>query len=217
MTSDPFDQLRLSDQPVPPDRRFAARLRVRVANALSDPPRERRTFMTTDTDTDPTTTTTSLVPYLCVSAATDALAWYTDVFGAVETVRFTGDDGRIGHAEMTVGTSSFMLSDEYPELDVHSPQSLGGTPVTLHLAVPDVDAVYERAVAAGAVAAGEPKDESYGARSVSMHDPFGHRWMVQTPTGSPTWEDVQAQTDGFTITQGDTGDAGTSDLPSDPA
>ena len=93
-----------------------------------------------------------------------------------------------------------MLSDPYPELDVVSPRELGGTPVTLHLVVPDVDAVYARAAEHGGRAAGEPEDKSYGARSFTLLDPFGHRWMVQTPVGSPTIEQVQAETTGYTIT-----------------
>ncbi|MDQ3739244.1 MAG: VOC family protein [Actinomycetota bacterium] len=205
MTSDPFPQLRLTDRPVSPDHRFAARLRVRLGNALSDPSTDRSTFMTTDTST--TSTITSLVPYLCVDGAADAINWYSDVFGAVETLRYTGNDGRIGHAELSIGPASLMLADEYPEIGVRSPRSLGGTPVTLHLMVPDVDEVFAKAVAAGANATGEPQDQEYGARSVTLDDPFGHRWMVQTPTGSPTWDEVQAKTENFTITQGAPEDA----------
>ena len=137
------------------------------------------------TDTAPDTAiSTAIQPYICVSPAGEAIAWYHNVFGAIETIRYTGDDGRIGHAEISIGGATVMLSDPYPELEVVSPRELGGTPVTLHLVVPDVDAVYERAVEAGGRVAGEPKDESYGARSFSMIDPFGHRWMVQTPVGT---------------------------------
>ena len=106
------------------------------------------------------------------------------MLGAVEQIRYTGDDGRIGHAELTIGGAPFMLSDEYPELGVPvvSPTTLGGTPFSMHLEVPDVDAVYERVVAAGDARVGRPPhDEAYGARSFDMVDPFGHRWMIQTP------------------------------------
>jgi uncharacterized glyoxalase superfamily protein PhnB len=146
---------------------------------------------------------TDLVPYICVSPATDAMAWYHDVFSAVETIRYTGDDARIGHAEMRFGNATMMLSDPYPELDVRSPLDLGGTPFTLHLTVPDVDVVRGKAVAAGATIEREPEDREYGARSMTLRDPFGHRWTVQTPTGSPTVEEVQAATTGFTITTSD--------------
>jgi PhnB protein len=81
-----------------------------------------------------------------------------------------------------------------------SPATLGGTATTLYVEVPDVDAVYVRVLAAGARIAHPPKDEAYGARSFTMLDPFGHRWMIQTPTGSPTIEEVQAQVEGYTIT-----------------
>ena len=155
------------------------------------------------TDTAAAPTTTNLTPYICVSPAVDALAWYADVLGAVETVRYTGDDGRIGHAEITVNGAQLMLSDEYPELDVVAPTTLGGTPMTLHLTVPDVDASYERFVAGGGRPAGPPRDEAYGARSFSALDPFGHRWMIQTPTGTPTIEEIQSRSEGYTITTPD--------------
>jgi uncharacterized glyoxalase superfamily protein PhnB len=205
VTSDPFEQLRVDDEPARPEPGFVARLRARVAAALdltADLPTiqlpERNTTMT-DTAATPRATST-LTTYICVSPAADAIAWYGDVFGAVETIRYTADDGRVGHAELDIAGAHVMLSDEYPELDVRAPTSLGGTPVTLHLEVPDVDATYERVVAAGARVAGAPKDEAYGARSFTMVDPFGHRWMVQTPLGTPSIEELQSRVEGFTIT-----------------
>lgn len=205
MTVDPFEQLRLiTDEAAAPDARFVARLRRQIVEALDstnlptiDLP-ERSTTMT-----DTATVTSTITPYICVSPAVEAIAWYVENLGAVETVRYTGDDGRIGHAEVRIAGATVMLSDEYPELDVVSPTTLGGTPTTLHVEVPDVDAVYARVVAAGARAAGAPRDEAYGARSFSMLDPFGHRWMIQTPTGSPTVEEIQQQTTGYTITTPD--------------
>jgi uncharacterized glyoxalase superfamily protein PhnB len=187
-----MDQLRIVDEPAAPDARFVARLRAQLVGALDEhdlptvPLPERSPIMT---ETAAAPTTTNLTPYICVSPARDALAWYADVFGAVETIRYTGDDGRIGHAEITVEGAQLMLSDEYPDLGVVSPTTLGGTPTTLHLTVPDVDDVYERFVAAGGRPAGPPRDEAYGARSFSALDPFGHRWMIQTPTGTPTVEE----------------------------
>ena len=195
-----MDQLRIVDEPASPDARFVARLRAQVVAALDLPtvPLPERSPIMTDTATAPTTT--NLTPYICVSPAVDALAWYADVLGAVETIRYTGDDGRIGHAEITVSGAQIMLSDEYPELGVVAPTTLGGTPTTMHLTVPDVDAAYERFVAAGGRPAGPPRDEAYGARGFSALDPFGHRWMIQTPTGSPSIEEIQAQSEGYTIT-----------------
>jgi PhnB protein len=210
MTADPFERLHFLadvDPPATPDTRFVSRLRTRINEALTNagglPVVDLPERSTTVTDTATTSTLPDLLPYICVSPATDAIAWYRDVFDAVETIRYTGDDGRIGHAEMRFGNAMIMLSDPYPELDVRSPLELGGTPVTMHLTVPDVDAVREKAAAAGAIIRREPEDQSYGARSMSLRDPFGHRWMVQTPTGSPTTEEVQAATTGYTITTPD--------------
>jgi uncharacterized glyoxalase superfamily protein PhnB len=215
MSADPFEQLRIGDEPVPPDPRFVAALRRRVVAALQaaglptiDLPERGPTTMTDTTTTTTTTTSTTpttakLTPYLCVRGATDAIAWYADVLGAVERIRYTGDDGRIGHAELDVGGALFMLSDEYPEFGVGvvSPATLGGTPFSMHLDVPDVDAVYARVVAEGAARIGrEPHDEAYGARTFDMIDPFGHRWMIQTPIAQPSIEEIESGMEGYTIT-----------------
>lgn len=207
MTNDPLEQLRLPDDPAMPGARFAARLRARVVAELGGadahlPTIElpERTPTMTDTSTPTPATATALTTYICVTPAGDAIDWYRDVLGAVETIRYTGDDGRVGHAELTIEGATLMVSDEYPELGVVAPTTLGGTPVTLHLAVADVDAVHARVTGAGGRAQGEPKDEAYGARSFSMLDPFGHRWMIQTPTSSPTLDELRAGSDGYTVT-----------------
>jgi len=196
MSTDPFEQLQQLANPLaPPEARFVARLRQRVADALAELPTVDLPERSTTVSTTPTTTST-ITPYICVSPAIEALAWYRDALGAVETIRYTGDDGRVGHAEMLIAGANVMLSDEYPELEVVSPTTLGGTPMTLHVEVPDVDAVYERVVAAGARVPAPPKDEAYGARSFTMIDPFGHRWMIQTPSG-----EMQDDVEGYTITR----------------
>ena len=196
MSTDPFDQLHQLAEPLaPPEARFVARLRQRVVDALTELPTVDLPERSTTVSTTPTATST-ITPYICVSPATDALAWYRDALGAIETIRYTGDDGRIGHAEVLIAGANVMLSDEYPELEVVSPTTLGGTPMTLHVEVPDVDAVYERVVAAGARVPAPPKDEAYGARSFTMIDPFGHRWMIQTPSG-----EMQDHVEGYTITR----------------
>ena len=122
----------------------------------------------------------SLVPYLTVRGGVDALAFYKRAFGAKETVRMTEPSGRLGHAEMTIGDAAFMLADEYPELGIFSPQSLGGTPVRLHIYVPDVDGTFACAVNEGASVAIPLKDEFYGDRTCRLTDPFGHSWIVST-------------------------------------
>jgi PhnB protein len=125
--------------------------------------------------------TTTVTPYLTVSDAAAALDWYAQAFGAAETFRVVGDDGRVGHAEFRIGAAHFMLSDEYPEIGVRSPSSLGGTAIALHLTVTDVDALFAHAVAAGATSLGEPADQPHGARHGTLVDPFGHRWMLSQP------------------------------------
>ena len=221
MTNDPFEQLRVPDEPASPDPRFTARLRARLVAALdlsaaaglpTVPLPERTTVMTDTAAATANTPTprapTPLTPYLCASPADEAMSWYRDVLDATEIMRFTADDGRIGHAELDIAGGRIYLSDEYPELGVLSPTSIGGTAVALHLEVPDADAAYERVVAGGATAPAPPRDEAYGARSFSMIDPFGHRWMIQTPIGAPTLAELQANMEGFTIEVADTAPAG---------
>jgi PhnB protein len=89
-------------------------------------------------------------------------------------------DGKIGHAELKIGTARFMLSDEYPDMGVRSPESIGGSPVTLHLYVEDVDATFAQAVAAGAKVVRPVDDQFYGDRAGKLVDPFGHFWFLAT-------------------------------------
>ena len=119
-------------------------------------------------------------PYLSIRGAAKALEFYKQAFGAVEIMRLAQPDGRIGHAEIRIGKAPIMLADEFPEMDFRGPQSLGGTPVTIHLYVEDVDATVKRAVAAGATLQAPVKDEFYGDRSGRLIDPFGHRWNFAT-------------------------------------
>ena len=121
-----------------------------------------------------------VTPYLCVDGAAAAIEFYSTVFGAKERMRMPAPDGRIGHAELQFGDSVVMLSDEYPEMGVKGPKSLGGTPVTLSVYVEDVDAVFGQAVQAGASALRQPENQFYGDRSGQFEDPFGHRWNVAT-------------------------------------
>ena len=121
-----------------------------------------------------------LTPYLCAKGAAAALEFYARAFGAVETMRLAEPSGRIGHAEFKIGEATVMLADEYPEMQVLSPQSLGGAAVMMHLYVPDVDAFVARAVAAGATLVRPIEDQFYGDRAGTLVDPFGHRWMIST-------------------------------------
>jgi PhnB protein len=125
----------------------------------------------------------SLTPYLCCANAAAALDFYTAAFGATEVERWTGDDGRIGHAEIDLGGSRMYLADEYPEIGVHGPAEPGRTPVSLVLEVPDVDAVLAAAVDLGGVLDRPISTEPGGRRAGWLIDPFGHRWNVtSTPT-----------------------------------
>jgi PhnB protein len=119
-------------------------------------------------------------PYLIVDGAGAAIEFYCSVLGATERARMPGPDGRVGHAELEIGDAVIMLADEYPEMDACAPPRIGGTPVTLHVYVEDVDAVFERALAAGARALRPVEDRFYGDRSGQFEDPFGHRWNVAT-------------------------------------
>src|SRR5690606_33003168 len=158
--TDPFDALALPPEPRAPRARFAADLRARLvaalgldadADAVADPvpltdpdplptvrlPERKPIVPPTPPTTGAPAVATAVTPYLTASDATAALDWYADAFGAVEAFRVVGDDGRLGHAEFTIGAARFMLSDEYPELGVRSPTTLGGSAVALHLTVAD--------------------------------------------------------------------------------
>jgi PhnB protein len=121
-----------------------------------------------------------LSPYLAIGGAARAIGFYRQAFGAVELMRLADPSGRIGHAEIEIEGARIMLADEHPEMDVRGPLAYGGSPVSLHLYVADVDAVFERAVAAGAKPVRPPADQFYGDRSATLVDPFGHRWFLAT-------------------------------------
>ena len=174
---DPLDSLRLPALAVDPDPAFATALRQRLA-ALLD-----AVLPTPQLPAAPGGPMT-LSPYLNVADARAALAFYADVFGAVQRGEpYVMEDGRIGHAEVVVGGSVLMLADEFPEVGLVGPLTTGGVSVSMHVTVPDVDAVVARAVAAGAALEREPADAPYGRTGV-VRDPAGHRWMVQAPAAA---------------------------------
>jgi PhnB protein len=121
-----------------------------------------------------------VTPYLIVDGAGAAIDFYCSVLGAQESLRMPAPDGRIGHAELRLGDSMIMLADENAQMDVRGPRAIGGTPVSLHVYVEDSDAVFERAVQAGAKSLRAVEDRFYGDRSGQFEDPFGHRWDVST-------------------------------------
>jgi PhnB protein len=122
----------------------------------------------------------AITPYLIVDGAARAIDFYKKVFGATELFRFPTPQGKIGHAELRIRDSVFMLADEAPERDIRAPGRVGGTPVTLMLYVEDVDAVVDRAVTNGATLKRPVADQFYGDRAGSVEDPFGHQWHVAT-------------------------------------
>ncbi len=121
-----------------------------------------------------------VTPYLIVDGGAAAIDFYASVFGATERMRMDAPEGRIGHAELEIGDSVIMLADEHPEMNARGPRSIGGTPVSLHMYVEDVDSVFERAIDAGAKSVRPVEDQFYGDRLGSFEDPFGHHWNVAT-------------------------------------
>ena len=121
-----------------------------------------------------------VTPYLHVDGASKAIEFYRTVFGAKERMRLAAPDGRIGHAELEIGSSMIMLADEHPEMNVRGPKSVGGTPVTVLVYVEDVDRAFERALKAGAKELRPVQNQFYGDRSGQFEDPFGHQWNVAT-------------------------------------
>ena len=116
--------------------------------------------------------------YLRVRKAPEAIDYYKKAFGAVEKFRLTEPGGRVGHAELDFGGVTMMLSDEYPELGIRGPESIGGTSISIHLHVDDADETLRSAVAAGGTLVREPQDQFYGERSGTVRDPYGHEWNV---------------------------------------
>ncbi|WP_180540100.1 VOC family protein [Nevskia soli] len=133
----------------------------------------------------------SVTPYLIVKGAARAIEFYKEVFGAIEEYRMPMPDGRIGHLEFRIGNSKLMMADESPEYHAASPQSLGGSPVTLALSVPDVDTIFARALGAGSKERRPVKTQFYGERSGTMVDPFGHVWTIATRVENVAPEEMQ--------------------------
>jgi uncharacterized glyoxalase superfamily protein PhnB len=129
--------------------------------------------------------------YLRVHSTAEAIDFYSQAFDAKEIFRLTEPSGRIGHAEIRIGPTTVMLSDEYPEHNIRGPRSLGGTTFSMHLHVADVDKAFEQAVAAGASVVGPLQNQFYGERSGTVRDPFGHEWLLGGHLESLTPEEMQ--------------------------
>jgi predicted enzyme related to lactoylglutathione lyase len=190
---DPLDVLRTEDLPTQPDPEFAARLRVRLESALSLPAGTEGVEMSgtaqaivdlIEPGAEATPPRSAALPYLSVSNARAAIAWYTDALGAaVVGEPIVMDDGRIGHAELALAGGTFYLADEHPELGLKAPAP-EAVSVSLMLDVPDTDRALQRARDHGALVQREIY-EGYGSRSAAILDPFGHRWMLSGPIPTP--------------------------------
>ncbi len=122
----------------------------------------------------------SVTPYLIVGDAAGAIAFYKEAFGATERMRMPSPGGKVGHAEIEIGGSCIMLADEFPAIGARGPKAFGGSPVSLHVYVEDVDGTVRRALAAGAKEVRPVKDQFYGDRLGTVEDPFGHTWHIST-------------------------------------
>jgi PhnB protein len=127
-------------------------------------------------------TTNTITPYLIIKGAAQAIEYYKKVFGATEAVRMNGPDGKVGHAELKIGNSRIMLADENPSMGQGhaSASTIGTSPVSLYVYLPDVDRVIRQAVVEGAKILKPVEDQFYGDRSGFIQDPFGHFWSVAT-------------------------------------
>jgi len=133
----------------------------------------------------------TLSPHIVCTGAAKAIDFYKAAFNAVETGRMPGPDGRLMHAAVKIGDSTLMLVDEMLEYGAKSPKSLGGSAVTLHLYVDDVDAAFARAVAAGAKVTMPLADQFWGDRYGQLEDPFGHKWSIATHKRDVTPEEMK--------------------------
>ena len=152
---------------------------------------ERTTTMTDTTTTTTTATPTAaalvLVPYLAVAAAAAALDWYTAALDGTETVRYVGDDGRIGHAEMIIHGARIMLSDAYPEIGVVAARRSRVRRSRSTSRSPTSTPSTTRSSSRRRTAERRPADQPHGIASISIVDPFGHRWMLRRPSPRPRW------------------------------
>jgi len=122
----------------------------------------------------------TITPYLVIKGAANAIEYYKNVLGATVVMRMDSPNGQVGHAELQIGDSKFMLADENPSMGSRSAESIGASPVSLYVYLPDCDKVIEKAVAEGAKLLKPAQDQFYGDRSGFFQDPFGHYWCIAT-------------------------------------
>jgi PhnB protein len=139
----------------------------------------------------------TVTPSVIVDDGARAIDFYKKAFGAQELMRMPGPDGRIMHAEIQIGDSRVMLSDEMPDMDVRSPKAYDGTPVGFYLYIDNVDEAWRRAVGAGAKEVSPLTDMFWGDRTGSLQDPFGHRWNLAQHVADLTPEEIQKGQEAF--------------------
>ena len=134
----------------------------------------------------------SIQPYLYIRGAAEAIKFYKRAFGAAERFRMARPDGRVGHAELSIGDSVVMLADEDPERGIRGPARYGGAPFSLMFYAEECDAVYRQALTAGAKSLREPANQFYGDRSAGVEDPFGFQWWRGTHVKDISPEELEA-------------------------
>ena len=137
----------------------------------------------------------TVTPHLVCDGAAAAIEYYTAAFGAVELGRVPAPNGKLMHAMVRIGDSPIMLVDVFPEMGNAGPKALAGSPVSLHLYVADVDAAFERAIAAGATVVMPVADMFWGDRYGVLRDPFGHQWSIATHVREMTDDEIRAAAD----------------------
>jgi len=171
-----------------PDENFKAQLKTELI---------RRATMSSPAPVTEVKSVRRLTPSMCFRNASAAIDFYQRAFGAKELMRLAEPNGKIGHAELQIGDAIIKLSDEYPDYGIVSPETIGGSPVKIHLDVDDVDEFARQAIAAGATVSRPIEDQFYGDRSGQLADPFGYTWIVSTHKRDVSVEEMQKQMDAW--------------------
>jgi len=141
----------------------------------------------------------SITPYLIVKGAAKAIDFYKKAFGATEIMRMAMPDGTVGHAELKIGDSIFMMGEEMQQMGYRAPQ--GSTPVGMMVYVEDVDRVFKQAIAAGGRVEKDLQNQFYGDRSGTLYDPFGHMWTIATHVEDVSPEEMKRRMDNYVAEQ----------------
>jgi len=147
----------------------------------------------------------TVTPYLIITNAGKAIDFYKEAFGAAEKMRLNTPDGKVMHAEIQIGDSPIMLCDECPDWNALSPQTIGGTAVSIMLYVEDVDTVVNRAVAAGATLLMPVEDQFWGDRMGTVADPYGHKWSIATHREDVSPEEIGKRAKALFSAKGESG------------